>query len=94
MIGAFGYVMSDKEFLLSGFSAYFWVALYFFLLCFSMIYGKVLSNTVKMSVWGQALYSNLLSIPVTIFFGLAAREDVIFPHVKFTIDASIVLTVL
>ncbi len=75
MVGATGFVMSDSAFRMDGFVAYFWVLIYFFLLCFSMTYGKLVTDAVKMnSMWGAALYSNLLSIPPTFLFGLVAGE--------------------
>eukprot|EP01040_Poterioochromonas_malhamensis_P009282 gene9282-10081_t len=60
--GAIFYCMSDSEFALRGFEAYYWVILYFFLITFEMTYGKKLTSSVKMeSVWGPVLYCNLLA---------------------------------
>jgi GDP-mannose transporter len=61
-IGAIMYCTSDSEFALKGFSAYYWVVLYFFLITFEMTYGKKLTSSVKMeSIWGPVLYCNLLA---------------------------------
>jgi GDP-mannose transporter len=61
-IGAVMYCTSDSEFALKGFSAYYWVVLYFFLITFEMTYGKKLTSSVKMeSIWGPVLYCNLLA---------------------------------
>ena len=60
--GAIAYCLSDSEFAMKGFSAYYWVILYFFLITFEMTYGKKLTSSVKMeSVWGPVLYCNLLA---------------------------------
>ena len=76
MGGATGYVMADNAFRLDGATAYFWVSIYFFLLCFSMTYGKKITDSVPMkSMWGPALYSNFLSIPPTVVMGLMASEQ-------------------
>eukprot|EP00037_Helgoeca_nana_P025982 m.289300 g.289300 ORF g.289300 m.289300 type:complete len:314 (+) comp27105_c0_seq1:37-978(+) len=68
--GAYIYVSLDAEFAMSGISAYFWVLVWYFLLCFQMTYGKKLLSEVKLeTVWGPVLYTNLLSIPPTIALG-------------------------
>lgn len=60
--GAILYCLSDSEFSLNGFKAYYWVIIYFFLITFEMTYGKKLTSSVKMeSVWGPVLYCNLLA---------------------------------
>lgn len=60
--GAILYCISDSEFALNGFKAYYWVTIYFFLITFEMTYGKKLTSSVKMeSVWGPVLYCNLLA---------------------------------
>ena len=52
-MGAMVYCMSDAEFNINGFGAYYWVSIYFFLITFEMTYGKKLTSSVKMdSVWG------------------------------------------
>ena len=86
LLGATGYVMSDSAFRLDGFVAYFWVFLYFWLLCFSMAYGKLVMGRVPMkSIWGPTLYSNLLSIPPTLLFGLAAGEVSLVAQTPWTL---------
>ena len=76
LVGAVGYVTADNAFRMDGAGAYFWVTVYFVLLCFNMIYGKQIVDAVPMkSMWGPALYSNFLSIPPTLAMGLAAGEQ-------------------
>jgi hypothetical protein len=61
-LSAIFYCVSDSEFMLNGFKAYYWVTVYFVLITFEMTYGKKLTNSVKMeSVWGPVLYCNVLS---------------------------------
>ena len=61
-LGAFIYCLSDSQFTVNGFKAYFWVLLYFVLITFEMTYGKKLTSSVKMeSVWGPVLYCNVLA---------------------------------
>lgn len=60
--GALMYCLSDSQFALDGFKAYYWVIAYFFLITFEMTYGKKLTSSVKMdSVWGPVLYCNVLA---------------------------------
>ena len=66
------YCLSDSEFILNGFKAYYWVILYFFLITFEMTYGKKLTSSVKMdSVWGPVLYCNVLSALPMFLMGYA-----------------------
>jgi hypothetical protein len=53
MLGAFAYVSVDGEFAADGISAYGWIFMWYFLLCFQMTYGKILLKEVKMdaSAW-------------------------------------------
>jgi hypothetical protein len=61
-MSAIFYCVTDSEFKLNGFKAYYWVTFYFVLITFEMTYGKKLTNSVKMdSVWGPVLYCNVLS---------------------------------
>lgn len=69
--GAYTYVSMDAEFSMTGSGAMFWIASWYFLLCFQMTYGKVLLQNVKLdTVWGPVLYTNLLSIPPTIMLAV------------------------
>jgi len=68
--GAYIYVSLDAEFAMNGMAAYFWVLVWYFLLCFQMTYGKKLLSEIKLeTVWGPVLYTNLLSVPPTILLG-------------------------
>lgn len=64
LFSALVYVATDSEFLVSGFSAYTWIAIYFFLICISMTLGKHLMSTTKTSVWGSVLLTNGISFPM------------------------------
>jgi GDP-mannose transporter len=70
MGGAYTYVSMDSQFQLNGIAAYFWVGVWYVLICFQMAYGKALEGNVKLSMWGRVLYTNLLSVPATIGLGL------------------------
>lgn len=92
LLSASGYVMFDSAFRLDGVAAYFWVIIYFFLLCFSMTYGKLVTDAVPMkTMWGAALYSNLLSIPPTFLFGLVAGEYSVLHNIRWTVPAVVYL---
>jgi GDP-mannose transporter len=70
MMGAGAYVSMDAEFKIGGMAAYFWIFIWYFLLCFQMTFGKYLLKEVSLeTVWGPVLYSNFLSIPPTIVLG-------------------------
>eukprot|EP00039_Didymoeca_costata_P018784 m.334951 g.334951 ORF g.334951 m.334951 type:complete len:310 (-) comp17481_c0_seq1:1841-2770(-) len=70
MLGAGTYVSADAEFKMGGLSAYFWVFIWYFLLCFQMTYGKVLLQNVKLeTIWGPVLYTNILSVIPTMVLG-------------------------
>lgn len=62
-LGAIAYCLSDSQLQLEGFSAYYWVTLYYIMIVFEMTYGKQLTKSVKMeSPWGSTLYCNLFAI--------------------------------
>lgn len=68
--GAIIYCLTDSQFAMKGFEAYYWVLLYFILITFEMTYGKKLTSSVKMeSVWGPVLYCNLLAAPPMFMIG-------------------------
>lgn len=62
--GACGYVLTDKEFALNGWSAYTWVIIYMIIICFEMTYGKHIIKSVKMKnkVLGAVYYTNSIAI--------------------------------
>jgi GDP-mannose transporter len=56
--GAVGYVLSDKDFVVTG---YMWVGLWYFIFVLNQVYIKFVVDSVKMeSNWGRVYYSNLL----------------------------------
>lgn len=72
--GAAGYVASDRAFALGGVSAYGWVVAYYGVICCSDTYGKSISNLGWRTVWGPALYTNLLSAPPMVAAAYATGE--------------------
>ena len=73
--GAILYCMSDSEFNLNGWGAYYWVMIYFVLITFEMTYGKKLTSSVKMdSVWGPVFYCNLLAAFPMFLLGYTAGD--------------------
>ena len=78
MVAAFAvlYCLFDSEFELNGFSAYYWVSIYFALIVFEMTYGKKLTSNVKMkSVWGPVLYTNFLAAIPMFILGHSMSND-------------------
>jgi GDP-mannose transporter len=75
LIGAYGYISFDKEFKTSGWVAYTWVVLYFFVSCFSMTFGKYVMNQVPLkNMWSSVLYTNVLGLPMTLALGIYMGE--------------------
>jgi hypothetical protein len=58
LASALAYVATDAQFIVSGFSAYTWISIYFVLICISMTLGKHLMSSAKTSVWGSVLLTN------------------------------------
>ena len=88
LAGATGYVFNDNQFLLDGLRAYFWVFVYFVLLCFQMTYGKKILDSVPMkSIWGPVLYTNFLSIPPTILLGIIMGDFNNMDRIDWTLEA-------
>jgi len=58
LASALTYVATDAQFLVSGFSAYTWISIYFVLICISMTLGKHLMKSAKTSIWGSVLLTN------------------------------------
>jgi len=73
-LGAFGYVSTDKAFELSGMEAYTWALIYFGSLSFQMTYGKIITNTLKLSTWENVYYTNILSLLPIATFGYVMQE--------------------
>jgi len=75
MAGASAYVSMDDSFRIGGMGAYFWIFVWYFLLCFQMTFGKYLLKQVDLeTVWGPVLYSNFLSIPPTMILGMTLGD--------------------
>lgn len=76
IVGATGYVASDKAFSSSGWSAYTWVLIWFCALCVTMTGGKmVLKNVKPSSTWDSVYYNNLIGLlPMMLFGSTVAGE--------------------
>jgi len=84
LLSSLCYVATDAEFLVNGLSAYYWISIYFVLVCVSMTLGKHLMSATKVSVWGSVLLTNGISFPMLVWltwilgefenFGLAVGE--------------------
>jgi len=76
IIGATGYVASDKAFSSSGWHAYTWVLIWFCALCVTMTGGKmVLKNYKASSPWDSVYYNNLIGLlPMMLFGSVIAGE--------------------
>jgi len=73
--GAFGYILTDREFQVNGMSAYFWVAIWWFVLVFQLTYGKFLVGSLKhKSLWTPVLYTNTFSVIPALTIGLIGGE--------------------
>jgi len=74
VLGAISYVRNDLEFAQKGLQAYTWVGMYFFLICFLMVFGKSLVKDVELTLSGNVYYTNLLSLPLIAMFALGTGE--------------------
>jgi len=66
-----------------------WAGIYLLVICTEMVFVKHIFNSVKMTVWGRMLYTNLLSIPVQPFFIAGTLEYVEYPNLILTVQALI-----
>ena len=72
LAGGVGYVLTDKDFQVSG---YMWVGVWYFIFVLNQVYIKHVVDTVKMdSNWGRVYYCNLLASMPLIFTGLGSNE--------------------
>ncbi len=94
IIGAVGYVASDKQFELNGFAAYTWVGLYAVIVSFEMALGKYIvgPHLGFASMWGPVMYTNTLSIPPMVTIGVVTGEPALFCEAAW--DAGLVGLVL
>ena len=70
-----GYVLSDHAFQLQGFSAYWWVALYYVTISLEMAYAKWIVGSVHFdSMWGPVLHNNLAAMPMMALLGASCGE--------------------
>lgn len=94
LVGAMSYVYTDKAFHLEGFQAYFWAVLYFFIICFEMTYGKVITNSVPMaSSWGPVYYTNVIGILSTLFIGLCMGDFADVGSINWTREAVVAVSI-
>jgi len=73
--GATAYVLTDRDFLIGGVSAYFWVGVWFVLLIFQLTYAKYLVSSIGLtSAWSAVLYTNSLSMVPTAIIGATGND--------------------
>jgi len=74
-LGAFAYILTDREFQVRGMSAYYWASIWWVVLVFQLTYGKFLVTGLGLrSLWTPVLYTNTFSIPPALFVGYLAGE--------------------
>ena len=74
-LGAVGYIKTDREFQAQGWSAYYWVTIWWVVLVFQLTYGKFLVSGISLkSLWTPVLYTNTFSVLPAILLGLVAGE--------------------
>jgi len=93
VLGAAGYVASDKQFELDGWAAYTWVTAYFVVISFEMTVGKYIvgPHLGFASMWGPTLYTNTISIPPMITIGLLTDEQSKLCAVEWTAGLGLLL---
>ncbi|KAL1529961.1 hypothetical protein AB1Y20_000888 [Prymnesium parvum] len=73
--GAVGYIITDREFQVNGFAAYFWVSIWWVVLVFQLTYGKFLVGGLQhVSLWTPVLYTNTFSVIPALAIALLAGE--------------------
>jgi len=75
VVGSLAYVEADREFHMSGFQAYFWVALYFVCIVAQMTLGKVILHDQSVSISAAVLYNNALAFLPMLGLSIAFGED-------------------
>lgn len=93
LFSAGGYVLSDSNFHVE---AYFWVAVWYAVFVFEMVYIKHLCETVKMAHWGRVLYNNFLALFPLAIIGIGLGETNLVANVEWTLEAlaSLILSCL
>jgi len=86
-LGSAGYMFNDAQFAMDGLTAYTWAFLYFFLLCFNMVFGKAITRDVKLTLSGNVLYTNAISCPLILAFGVVMGETEALQEVQLTSEA-------
>jgi drug/metabolite transporter (DMT)-like permease len=94
LAGAAGYVAVDSAFKMQGWAAYGWCLAWVCTLCFLMVFGKQITDTLGMrTMWGHVYYSNALSVGPMLALGLVTGEAAEWSSVEFT-DLSVAFLVL
>jgi len=74
-LGAIAYILTDREFQVNGWSAYYWVMIWWVVLVFQLTYGKFLVTGIPIvSLWTPVLYTNALSILPALLLCLVTDE--------------------
>eukprot|EP00322_Chrysochromulina_rotalis_P028641 CAMPEP_0115863430 /NCGR_PEP_ID=MMETSP0287-20121206/18685_1 /TAXON_ID=412157 /ORGANISM="Chrysochromulina rotalis, Strain UIO044" /LENGTH=318 /DNA_ID=CAMNT_0003317877 /DNA_START=45 /DNA_END=1001 /DNA_ORIENTATION=- len=74
-MGAAAYILTDREFQVNGWSAYYWVMVWWVVLVFQLTYGKFLVTGIPIrSLWTPVLYTNTFSILPALLLCLFSGE--------------------
>jgi solute carrier family 35 protein len=86
------YVEGDINFVGTG---YMWLALWFFMLVFSMTYVKHVCNVLCLSTWEQVFFTNALSVPVLLMLVYYNGEVGVLKSAKYvlTFQSAMILLV-
>mmetsp|Transcript_1186 Transcript_1186/g.1774 ORF Transcript_1186/g.1774 Transcript_1186/m.1774 type:complete len:366 (+) Transcript_1186:185-1282(+) len=84
ILGAILYAVAEKGLELRSVT---WAGIYLLVICTEMVFVKHIFNSVKMTVWGRMLYTNLLSIPVQPLFIVGTMEYAEYPNLILTVQA-------
>ena len=74
-LGALLYVQQDSQFQMIGFSAYFWVLCYYFIISVEMIFGKKITRDVKCSLATSVFLTNLFTLPAMLTLSHSLGES-------------------
>ena len=86
LLGACGYVLSDRAFKLNGWAAYSWATAYLLIISVEMAYGKhiVGKHLGFKTMWGPTMYTNTLSLPPMLTIGVLSGEHLRLPAAVWT----------
>ena len=88
IFGATFYMYTDSNFQAR---AYWWVAAWYLVFCFDQIYIKHVVDTVKLTVWGRAYYTNTLALFPALLCYIFTDEHKILAHYSWNLPAAATL---